>query len=266
VEKPKDKISIKYYYESPEFAYLEIAADSPDLKKTKLPLNVSPKYKIVSINDMEIPIQKKMEIEAKLPARLVFATGKISNEEPLVREISPAGGLEKESPQRLGSPKRIFKGRKFYQPSPGHVKTIDFLRKVNDPKSALEFYLQFCPFQGKDGNGSIVSLFINGEKLKSFDSVSGRNRAYKRRTPAPIPRYVSDYNMHKWIVPIGKYSGKTILISLRIDNKGNNYRDRMRVTLPKIIHDPEQKFTDTIEETIPWKYYKYTEPLPFEGK
>ena len=266
VEKPEDKISIKSYYESPEFAYCEIAARSPELKKTKLNLNVSEKYKTVSVNDMEMPAQKKMKIETKLPARLVFSTGNISSKKPLVREISPESGLEKESSEKLGPSVRIFKGIRFYQPYAAHVKSIDFLRKVNDPQSALELYFQFCPFQGKDGDGSIVSLFVNGEKLRSFDSVSGKNRAYKRRTRALIPRYVSDYNMHKWIVPIGKYHGKTILISLRIDNKRSSYRDRMRITLPKIIHDPSQKFTDTIEEKIPWKYYKYTEPLPFEGK
>lgn len=107
--------------------------------------------------------------------------------------------------------------------------------KVDSKDAALNFH--FRNVQSKypwhNCDGTIVRLLINGRLIGEYDCLR----------PGKEKRKMSmDTKLHRWTVPLGSYAGKTVLVTVEVDMKTNANWDNQLISVPKLIHDPEQKF------------------------
>ena len=240
VSKLEEGTALKLFYETGEFLYLEIGGK----KKTgSVNVNVPEGFTQVICNDKYETIEPgENSFSGKLPLRLIFSSGK-TTVQPLVRNINMTGGLQIGAPEvpkinrRLGSHAMYFVN--YF-----NAKCLDQVLKVQKPDDAVEVYFQ--NLQGKYGNGSTVELLVNGKREAFFDCFT-RNPAWKKGSA--VPRNLWDRQLRKWTVPVGKFAGKNILVSLRVSNKNDNNADYQIVSIPVLVTAPVQTFREEIVKT-----------------
>ena len=233
-------VVVKSYYEMPEYAYLEL--DSADKAgEYTLRIKADKKYKKVLINGEERACSTDFTLRRKMPLRFCFFTGK----EVLPRQIIYVNG---DTGQREGDirslprPRKIM-GKSMYNIGAGKKLHVNMLTKVPAADSAVEMSL--INLQKRFGDGSIVELFINGELVKSFNCArwSGKGKREDNNS-------VFDTRMRTWLVPVGKYAGKNIFISVAIDYKSGSNADQQFITIPRFVRLPSQKAQEKV--ISPW--------------
>jgi hypothetical protein len=75
-------------------------------------------------------------------------------------------------------------------------------------------------------------LHVNGLETAKFDCKTGGK--------------IMDTQLRKWRVPLGKFKGQHVLISIRADNKSSSVRDQQYVSLPRPVQDKAQNFVEQV--------------------
>jgi hypothetical protein len=211
-----ENIALNQYYAQDGFAYLEFIGLQDAQEEVSFSLIPNCKYSSYYANDQEVNPEN---IHGKLPLRLVCVNA-------TTHKLNQPIGVIKQQETKT------FRGQTLYRSRSGH---LDFPVTVSDKNQALEFnfrnYQEKYPYHGYDG--SIVRFLINGEDIKAFDCL-----------PEPKKNAVPDTQMRRWIIPVGKYTGKTILVSIVVDCKKNPVQDYQFVGVPKLIKNAEQKFSE----------------------
>lgn len=207
-----DKVVLKEYRTGNGYAYLEFAALDDGPKEIILSLTHDGRFSKFFANDEEV---KPDRIHGALPLRIVCLTGHEAEPDLSKRQV------------------KSFRGRRLYLNNSGN---LDFVYRIANSTQALEFCFrnqqEKYPFHGFDG--SIVRLLINGREIHSYDCLPEPGKA------AP------DTQMRRWIVPVGAYAGKSILVSVVTDFKAQAIQDCQFVGVPNRIRAEGQKFMEEI--------------------
>jgi len=104
------------------------------------------------------------------------------------------------------------------------------------PGTATSLAVRFRNSQSKFGDGSTVGVAVNGRVVRSLDVAphtgSGDSLAWNT-------------NLHSWRIPLGKYSGLPIVVSVFVANNGSDNADEIWINEPVLITDPDQNPTAT---------------------
>ena len=216
-----DNVLLKLYYLTPEYGYIEFAGKG----KANLELNIPERFKEVYVNDRLCPDRR---ISGELPLRVFLSSGKTVAPEKVLK-VGMYRGLAMSDPAALPQLKRKSAGRTLYHLAGYRSLLLDAVFEVKNDDDAVE--ILFRNMQKKFGNGTIVSLCVNGLAIAKFDCCPNKQQF--------------DTGLHVWRVPLGKFKGQRVLVSVRSDNKDQNDGDQMFVSLPELVKDPAQKFAET---------------------
>jgi hypothetical protein len=222
-------ILLTKYYDAPEFTYMEFNGKADILS---LKLKLSQRFKEFYVNDKKVDIKN---IKGKLPLRLLAVKKTAQTkftENPLTRTISAGRMVGKASPLKYKR-KHIVRGQKLYWLKDKSAY-VDYLLKVPTKNSAIEVYFQNLAPDSRHGcDASIVRCLINGKEIKSYDARS--------KNPAGTPKYLFDTKLHSWNIPVGKYAGKTILVTLVSDWKQSSNWDKQYIGIPFLTLSAKQQ-------------------------
>ena len=227
-----DSAYVRFYYETPDFAYLELSGTGT----VSVTLNCPPHLQQLTVNDRP---HSGSTVSGELPLRIVLSNGKGTTPDT-VRKINLASGLEDGSGEELPKLKRGLGDQTLYHVSYYNAKSIDCMLPVKDTVDAVEILFQNT--QNQYGNGSVLSLLINGREVYSFDCKPAAPKGQQA---------VFDTKLRRLRVPLGKFAGQSVLVTLRVDNKNENNADMQWSTLPRLVQDQAQK--QTVEEPDPAK-------------
>ena len=223
-------ILLTKYYDSPEFTYMEFNGKTDVLS---LDLKLSQKYKEFYVNDKKVDLKN---IKGKLPLRLLAVKKEAKAEfvkDPLTRTIS-GGRMVGKAVALKHKAKHIAGGQKLYWLR-AKSAYVDYLVKVPGKDSCIEVYFQNMAPDSRHGcDASIVRVLINGKEIKSYD--------VRSKNPSPKPKYLFDTKLRSWNIPVGKYMGKTILVTLVSDWKQSSNWDKMYIGVPRFSSSVKQKF------------------------
>ena len=241
-------VALKRYYTSKDFAYIEL--QTPEPKAIDATFLINDGYQKAYLNDREIPLTQLLKIHATTPIRLVLTNGR-DTQPDTIRKISLDDGLQHGEDEELPKLQRRMGGRNLYFVNYFQAKSLDFVSTITDPDSVLEFC--FINTQSQHGNGSIVRLLINGQEQQSFDCLVPNPEWSKDKKD--VPKHVFDQQLRQWLLPLKKYVGQQILVTVQVDNKAQNNADSHWVSLPKILHassainEFQENFLDINDDT-----------------
>ena len=256
--KPLEKETvINTFYESNDFIYLEIGKINKSRKAdTSVTVTVPEGFTQVICNDRYMPAASGENVfTGTLPLRLVFSNGKTTSPAQ-IRKINMQDGIQIGKPEVLGAPRKIS-GKAMYFINYFNAKSLDFIASVKSSDEALEVFLKNN--QSKYGNGSSVELLVNG-KREAFFNCCIPNPKWRRGSKEP--RIIWDCQLRKWIIPVGKFAGKNILVSLRVSNKNSSNADEQWVSVPKIVTGQKQVFREEIIKNSLPKPKSVIQPRP----
>lgn len=229
-------VNITSYYEMPEYAYLELTSKDKN-KVFKLDLKVASKYRKILLNGVEKSISGTIEIKTKMPAKIVFFTGKTVLPQQVIF-VNRRSGMKEGKVTALPAPRLILKKRLYDIGSAGS-KLLNMLVKVPGKDSAIE--LSMINLQKRYGDGCSVTLLVNGNAVQSFDCAKWNGKGSKKEN-----NYIFDNRMRTWKVPVGKYAGQHIFVTVKVDYKNGSNADQQFVSKPVLIKDSAQKFSEKI--------------------
>lgn len=218
---PSD-VRVKFCYTAPEYAYIELDGKG----SVDLPVKYSSKFKSMYVNDKLVSSKR---IAGKLPLRVFLSTNKTVEPDQIVR-VNIKSGIADSKFLPMPGLRIKHEGKVMYQLHGYNSTFLDSVFEVKNADDAVEILLRNT--QPTDGNGVILSLHVNGLEIASFDCLQGKK---------PM-----DTNLRKWRVPLGKFKGQHVLISVRANNKESSVRDQQYVSKPCIVKDPAQKFSETL--------------------
>ncbi|MBR2426080.1 MAG: hypothetical protein IKB16_04985 [Lentisphaeria bacterium] len=238
--------TLRFFYETEDFTYLEINKNRKSKKtESSVIVTVPERFTQVICNDVYSVVKPgKQLFRGKLPLRLVFSNGKTTSPST-IRKINMAAGLPIGDPEPLNAGRKIA-GKTLYSINYFNAKSVDYMAEVKEKNAALELYFQ--NFQKKYGNGSSVELLINGKRQAFFDCLQP-NPKWKKG--AKIPRMLFDTQLRKWTIPVGRYVGKKILVSLRVSDKNSTNADQQFVSMPAFVRNSAQVFKEEIVKVQP---------------
>ena len=233
-------VSIASYYEMPEYVYLEL--NSSDKEKVfNLDLNIAPKFRKMLVNGVEKNVSPTMKLKTKMPAKIVFFTGKTVLPQQVIF-VNRRSGMKEGKVSALPAPRLFFKKRLFNIGASGS-KLLNMLVKVPGKDSSIE--LSMINLQKRYGDGCRVDLLINGDVVKSFDCAKWNGKGSKKEN-----NYIFDNRMKTWKIPVGKYAGQHIFVTVKVDYKNGNNADQQFVSQPLMIRDKSQKFSEKIQTPV----------------
>ena len=221
-----DGVTVKYYYSQPHYAYLELAGKG----KFSSEINLPPRFKNVYVNDRRI---NGRTISGTLPLRVFFSDGNAVACSHLLR-LDDSRGLQYGKPLSLPKARHFSKGRPLYHMGYYDSLVMDSVFKVENEDDAFE--VLFRNMQNKYGNGAVISAYINGLKVAEFDCYTRLKRKNKKGSAG-----IFDTKLRKWIVPLGKYQGAAVLVSIRVAKKNSSNSDMMYSSIPRLIRSKERK-------------------------
>jgi len=239
-----DGVRISRYYETDDFTLLTLNSIIPSANlKGDVTLQANRKFAKLMMNGFrtDIPESGTIKIAGRFPTSFIF----------LKKDCSPMknngflsiNGLEGRFVTSSGLERGKYFPKIFKQIHiPGEEKvdtvylnnggdsevTLDFLIKIPESKSSLLVYF-YNTTNSKSGDGTINKLYINGHLVCSFDCAKPQKNNAKA--------FDWDTAIHKWEIPLDKFRGNELLISLSTDAKTSNNADSLYWSTPKIITD-----------------------------
>jgi hypothetical protein len=260
-----ENITVSRYYSDKNFAILvldKVTATAPSKGEISLEVNsqfnqICNNGKIEKIDStLKAPFQHKLQVE--FPAYLLLSTNippakteqNIGDEDTIVRLVDIIGiaetsgkikNLLRFSSKVPGEDKMIS----FFMLTSGknRERTIDFLIKIPDDKSAVKLYLKNNNASGY-GNGTIAKVFLNGKLIKDFDCTR-INPAWKKEMPSK-EKNLWDTDYHEWVIPAGEFKEKNLLFTIAVDSKNDNNSDNQLFSMPMLVKSEGQKFTERV--------------------
>ena len=203
-------------YDTPEFAYLELAGKDPKVA-----------FKVKS---------SKPEVS---------------------RIVSRQNGIERFGQERRldAAPKLNLRDgiRLFRVEDPGAFRTIDFVHTVRKGE-AVRLLAQNREWGTWDSDGCRVGIYVNGRRQVEYDTAPEKNPKWVYQH---AKHYLYDYRMHRFTVPLDKWAGETVLVSVRIDSKNGTYDDRQDISLPEIVPYAGEPLDEIVKGMVPESAYQY---------
>ena len=116
--------------------------------------------------------------------------------------------------------------------------TLDWLVQVPAADSALWVCVRNS--QTKYGNGAIARLYLNGRMVHALDLSPTPNPDWKEGGD-PYAHNIWDTAFHAWTIPVGKFAGQPVAVTIATDAKGENNADMVWWSRPKFISAPAQE-------------------------
>ena len=217
------------YYADEDFAYAEFIGTG----QTEINIKAPARFTKMLVNDK--PVSGNV-VAGELPLRLAFFTGKTVASDK-VRKINLSSGLEQGQAEPIPTIRRIFAGKTLYYIN-YDVKIVDSVHRVENDDEAIEFL--FVNTQEKHGNGSILTAFVNGKPMGSFDCYTP-DENNKLRGQGNF-----DTKLRKWSIPVGQFKGQEILFTVQVDDKESTNSDCQYFSLPEKVRGAKQEFVETI--------------------
>ena len=215
-----DGVQVRYYYIAPEYAYIELSGTG----QAELSVQLPERFREVYVNDRLSPDRR---IAGELPLRIFLSSGKAVAPERTVK-VNNASGLAYGPFQDLPQLRRTYAGKTLYHLYGYNSVLLDAVFDVKNADDAVEILIRNV--QEKYGNGTILSLHLNGLEVAKFDC---------------HPKKVFDTKLRAWRVPLGKFKGSRVLVTVRSDNKSSSNADMQFASLPVLVKDSAQKFSET---------------------
>ena len=198
----------------------------------------------------------------ELAGRLPKITFKAKESKPSrMRVIQATTGLELKSEAmdlEDGEEVRLPDGMTLHLVQPAGFRTLDFVHTVK-PGEALRVRTQNRAFGTQISNASRVDVCVNGVRQIGYDAAEKPNPHHENR----FKRWLFDYRLHQFTVPLGKWVGQRVLLSVRIDEKGSNYDDRQFLVRPEIVPDIGEPLDVIVPGMVPataWARFNGGEP------
>lgn len=183
----------------------------------------------------------------------------------ITRSVQMSTGLELKGdavPLTNGAPSRVSDGLTMYMVKPAGFRTLDFVHTVK-PGEAFRVDTQNREWGTQISNASRIEVLVNGVRQGGYDAAEKPNPRHENK----FKRWLFDYRFHRYTVPLEKWVGQTVLLSVRIDEKGSSYDDRQRLALPKVVTYGGEPLEAIVPGMIParaWERFNGGEP-PHEG-
>ncbi|MBQ9337764.1 MAG: hypothetical protein IJS14_10770 [Lentisphaeria bacterium] len=239
-----DGVYVKSYYELPNYAYLELGSTEKD-RTLNAEFMVDSRFSSMILNGREQPCSGgQVRISGKLPLKAVFFDGKEMKPDRMLY-VNALSGMLEGKPARLPTPRKIA-GQTMYLIPTTKKRVVNMIVKVPSADSAIR--LSLINQQKRFGDGAVVELSINGEKIHSFDCAKWDGKGRKDENS-----YIFDNRFRTWTVPVGQYAGQFIFVTAAVDWKQGNNADLQFISVPELVSDPGQKFSEKFSETIDLK-------------
>lgn len=244
---PED-VMLERYYTDPNFIFLSLKGSTNESTTVDFKVRFKWEFDELYINGEPQETTTAWQGQVTLPLYLLACKKPappdydqpIGSDATLVRKIGPIGIQEdqavalKELPhkRRIGGIRGHFVN--YYQD-----KQLDWLLRVPDPEAALKFLFQ--NFSDCYGNGSIVKIYLNGQLVHAYDCVKA-NPAYDAKLKNP--KTIFNTALQERILPLGKYAGRTVLISLAVDHKSESNSDNQYIIIPLLQKSATQEWSE----------------------
>ena len=221
------KVRLKNYRETEELLVLELESADPAVKACDITIALSPDWPELLINGRKSP-RREGTLRIGLPGQLV-AFKKAQDTGKTVSLIASGTGLKVGERRFPSEVRRRFAGETMYQIDAGEIKYLDRLVEVKSADAVFEFSYIYPRTGTRLSNASKVSVEVNGVR------VGEEFAAARANPPRVMPRYVYDNRKTTFRVPLGEFAGKSVLVSVRIDDCGNGYDDLQFLSVPRIV-------------------------------
>ncbi|MBR6372474.1 MAG: hypothetical protein IKS20_04770 [Victivallales bacterium] len=221
--KVPENVTLRFFYERKGcYIYAEFTGKGTMDLSYKCPAE----YAVSYVNDKPSPLGK---ISGELPLRVLLLPAKSQSASPQVLCINQGSGLQQGAALGLPALRKVIGGINHFHIHGFGFKSIDTVFDVTTDDAAIVF--TFKNDQAKYGNGTKLTALVNGKEIKSFDCYDEKAKKF-------------DLKFRRWRIPVGQFKGQRILFSQRVDYKGGSNSDMQWVSLPKMVNDKKQAFTE----------------------
>ncbi|OQA85250.1 MAG: hypothetical protein BWY31_02008 [Lentisphaerae bacterium ADurb.Bin242] len=240
-----EKVFVRNYFDTPEVVYLELDTVKNGPSRVSLDMESGRKFGACYANGKKVEFGK---ITADLPLRLTCFTEtsqKAPPETPWVIRLSEAG-YPCGGPFPLITCPKATEGKETLY-APGEHSCVVFSCVAPDRNSALE-----VTFQDRANifvhphDGTVFRLYVNGIELKKYDTC--HREILKWTGDREARKKMFDLRPRKWMVPLGKYAGQPVLVTIEIDPNENTNGDHPYISTPRLVRDPVQQQKEEVLE------------------
>ncbi len=240
-----EKVFVRKYFETPEAVYLELDTVKDGPSKVSLDLESDRKFETCYANGEKVNFGK---ITAALPLRLICfaeASRKTSTETTWGIRLSESG-YPHGVPFPLTTCPKAMEGKETLY-APGERSCVVFSGVAPDRTSALEVSVRDrANIFVHPHDGTLYRLCVNGVEQKKYDTC--HRDILKWTGDREARKKMFDLRPRKWTVPLGKYAGQPILVTLEIDPNENTNGDHPYISLPHLVRDPAQQWKEEVPE------------------
>jgi hypothetical protein len=261
-------IHISRYFETSEVTFLALDRHTEQApSKGEVTLSTTVPYISLRINNQEVPIppfssdetaQSKQSYDISFPARFLFIKTLPEPFQPNVyigtgKEIGlyldRFSGLDYGIPYQTKSQTLKLSGAAnatpflFFNHGKNAEIVLNYLVIVPTADVSLEVY---TTEQARVGNGTKGILYINGDVVYVDDQTPMKKPKWFQGMPLEEQYLRPKRHVIRWRIPLGKFKGKPILLTMATDSKGDNNSDYRLWSRPKAIKDKSQEATAEI--------------------
>ena len=228
---------LERYCDTPELVYCEFVC-APERMPERFRLKWQETFAEVSVNGRRCPAAGQVDLAGPYPVRIVALrqAGRpvipgetLETAGVMVRNLGSSGIGEGEAePLAVLHRGRFADGEERYRLDGRRVRRLDWLIKAPEENSELLFHLQNAA--NSHGNGTVVRLLVNGVTVNELDC--------RPEATTQVPWALSgafDTDLHEWRVPLERYCGENVLITVEVDPKGDSNGDEQYISIPRLV-------------------------------
>ena len=234
-------VVVSRYAETADFTMLVLSPAKGGPARAAIELALNRDLPMLSVNGRAMKPEATLSLEVDLPATLLHSRAgnqvgfgeKIGDDATVMLREVGSQGLEYGPSLALAKiVPGAQSGRYFF--SYGD-KVADFLLAVpNDPKAALRVSLQ--NLSPKYGNASRARICLDHRPIHERDFGSPDLKLQEH-----------DQRPYEWLVPLGAFAGRTVLVTVASDGKFDSNSDSMWIGIPELVRDEAQVFAERIQ-------------------
>ena len=122
---------------------------------------------------------------------------------------------------------------------------LDWVVLVPDAQTSLRLFVKNS--QTKYGNGGIARVYLNGRLVHERDLGPTPNPDWEEGDDR-YARNLWDTANHAWTLPLGRFAGQPVAVTIATDAKGENNADMVWWSRPRFIADAAQQATFVVLE------------------
>jgi len=245
IESLPEHVCLQRYFTGPGFVYLELRDIDNKPSELILELLFKEEFDELYLNGKKFEFSRQKRCSASLPLRLLACNRPasiaydqpIADDESLVYNIGPMGICEGQAQSLKSLPnRRNLAGQPAYFVNYYQDKQMNWPLLVPDADAALRFR-----FKNYSDRASIVKIFLNGELVHSYDCLRPNPEYDPNKKNA---KKIFNTALQERVLPLGKFAGQTVLVSLAVDHKSDSNSDNQSVCIPVLIKHPSQEWQE----------------------